>query len=886
MQTKTLANVVVLLSLFMGSSLAAPLGAAFTYQGKLTDGGPPANGSYDLRFILYDADVGGNQVGPIYTNAAVPVSGGFFVVSLDFGGGVFTGNLRWLEIDVRTNGGGAFTTLSARQPLTPAPYALYTPNAGAAASATSATTAGTATVANAVANGSVFAAGLAPGQVVKSLNGLHDDVTLAAGTNVTLTPSGQTLTLASPTDWHAGGNAGTTAGANFLGTTDNQPIEFKVNSARALRLEPTSSSVNVLGGFGGNSVGVGTQGATIAGGGTSGQPNGIGANSTAATIAGGVNNQVQDAAAYTAIGGGANNVIQYGAVAAEIGGGQNNTIQSNALYGVIAGGNQNQIQGATNTGYAAQAAAILGGYGNTIEAYAYQATIGGGNLNRIQYDADRATIAGGLGNIIGTNANNATIGGGANNVVSNQASYATVPGGNLNTAGQIYSFAAGNRAKALHQGTFVWSDSQSVDFSSTGNNQFLIRAGGNVGVNKNNPATALDVNGTITAANFVGSGAGLTSVAQLNANQTFGGSLTFLGNVDFGTNAHLNDHDLFMRWDQNHGIGWYGAGKPFAGLNIDGPVVYGWTGGALGSTGSGQKAWLSWDSAGKLSVDPGNLNDGAITPGLSFGQGSGEGMASKRTATGNQYGLDFYTGYANRMSVTQNGNIGIGTNAPSVRLEVVGTGSVTTSTDGFVDIGPANSWHITMGTQDIQVKNTPTAWDTLYLNWYGGNVSVASTNLYVSAGSGVSVNTRYNNGYRFYVNGTTFSTGGWGGSDARWKRNIQPLTGALNKVLRLQGVNFEWRRDEFPGQEFGEGLQLGFVAQEVERVLPEAVHTDTEGYKAIAYEKLTAVLNEAIKEQQAELGALQGRNAALEKDVAELKGLVLALAAKLNGGGQ
>jgi len=120
-----------------GSSLitAAPLGTAFTYQGKLTDGGAPANGSYDLRFILYDADVGGNQVGPILTNAAVPVSGGLFAVPLDFGGGVFTRDARCLEISVRTNGVGAFATLSPRQPLAPAPYALHASTAGQVAAA-------------------------------------------------------------------------------------------------------------------------------------------------------------------------------------------------------------------------------------------------------------------------------------------------------------------------------------------------------------------------------------------------------------------------------------------------------------------------------------------------------------------------------------------------------------------------------------------------------------------------------------------------------------------------------------------------------------------------------------------------------------------------------
>ncbi len=854
----------------------SPLGTAFTYQGTLNDTSGPAQGNFDIQFQLHTTPNLATPVGPTVLASKVGVTNGQFSVVLDFGPGIFTGEARYLEISVRTNSDSPppWQLLSPRQNLTAAPYATYSPSAGLAAQA------------NGVAPASVSAAGIASGQVVKSVNGLHDDLTLGAGANVTLTPAGQVLTFSTPSDWHATGNAGTSAGGNFLGTTDNQPLELKVNSARALRLEPGASSVNVIGGYNGNSVAVGAQGATIAGGGSAGMQNtvgayyaavgggenqSIGANSTAAVIAGGWGNQIQEWAPITSVGGGSNNVIQFGALAARIGGGQNNTIQSNTVFGVIGGGNLNQILGATSTAYAPQAAAILGGSANTIEAYAYHAVIGGGSQNRVQYDGDKATIAGGLSNLIGTNANYASIGGGANNVISNQAVYATIPGGNLNTAGQSYAFAAGNRAKALHQGTFVWADSQPSDFTSTGLNQFLIRASGNVGINKNNPATTLDVGGTVTAANFVGSGAGLTGVAMLNANQTFSGT------VYFSTNVHMNDNDLYLRWDNNHGIGWYGAGKLFSGLNIDGPVVYGWSGGGLGTTGSGQKLALAWTADGQLAADPGNLNDGSISPALSFGQGSGEGIASKRTPTGNQYGLDFYTGFINRMSITQGGNVGIGTNAPSVRLEVAGTAPVTTTSDGFVNIGPANSWHITMSTQDIQAKNTPTQWDTLYLNWYGENVSVASTNLYVSAGQGVSVNTRYNNGYKFYVNGSTFSTGGWGGSDARWKKNIQPLAGALDKVMRLQGVNFEWRKDEFPGREFSPGKQLGFVAQEVEKVVPEAVNTDSEGYKAVAYEKLTAVLNEAVKEQQSQIEDLKAKNAHLEREMAELRAMVLKL---------
>jgi hypothetical protein len=109
---------------------ASPLGTAFNYQGRLAEGGNPANGSYDLRFSLYDALASGSQVGSSLTSSAVAVSNGLFAVTLDFGGGVFEGTARWLAIEVRTNGNGAFVLFSPRQPLNASPYALYAPAAG------------------------------------------------------------------------------------------------------------------------------------------------------------------------------------------------------------------------------------------------------------------------------------------------------------------------------------------------------------------------------------------------------------------------------------------------------------------------------------------------------------------------------------------------------------------------------------------------------------------------------------------------------------------------------------------------------------------------------------------------------------------------------------
>jgi hypothetical protein len=105
-----------------GISAQALVGTAFTYQGRLNDGGSPANGTYDFLFYMYDAQSDGNFL----SNYGVPnltVSDGYFTVQLDFGSGAFTGEARWLEIWVRKSGQADYTTLSPRVPLMAVPYA-------------------------------------------------------------------------------------------------------------------------------------------------------------------------------------------------------------------------------------------------------------------------------------------------------------------------------------------------------------------------------------------------------------------------------------------------------------------------------------------------------------------------------------------------------------------------------------------------------------------------------------------------------------------------------------------------------------------------------------------------------------------------------------------
>jgi hypothetical protein len=116
------------------------------------------------------------------------------------------------------------------------------------------------------------------------------------------------------------------------------------------------------------------------------------------------------------------------------------------------------------------------------------------------------------------------------------------------------------------------------------------------------------------------------------------------------------------------------------------------------------------------------------------------------------------------------------------------------------------------------------------------------------------------------VYGPTYSSSGsWDGSDSRLKKNISTYGGALEKVLSMRGVSFNWRNAEFPDRHYETTRQIGVIAQEVEEFIPEVVSTGPDGYKSVNYSKFSAVLIEAIKEQQKQIEALEQRIAELER---------------------
>lgn len=102
-------------------------------------------------------------------------------------------------------------------------------------------------------------------------------------------------------------------------------------------------------------------------------------------------------------------------------------------------------------------------------------------------------------------------------------------------------------------------------------------------------------------------------------------------------------------------------------------------------------------------------------------------------------------------------------------------------------------------------------------------------------------------------------------SDLRYKKNIAPLDNPIERLMLINAVQYNWRREEFPNMNFNDKRQTGFIAQDLENIFPEMVFTDDAGYKSVDYSRLTPLLVETIKEQQKEIKAISARLTEVEK---------------------
>jgi len=492
----------------------------FTYQGVLREAGATVQGGHHFEFRLFDAETNGVQVAGPVESGVVDVKDGLFTVMVDLGSGVWGPDPRWLEISVRTNDPAApWIILVPRQSLSSVPLAMRSGSSGFAESAASAdSVAPGAVTGEGIVPGSLLATHIAPDQIVRSVNGLRDDVMIQGGTNTVVTSDASGLTI-HQSGWGLRGNAGTVAGVDYLGTSDDQPLDLGVNGRRALRLKSFAggSGVNVLAGYEGNFVAAGLQGVTISGGGAyysadlnythqvssdfttlgGGMAHVIEASASYSTIAGGFANRIAEWSDRAFVGGGAYNAIGNEAGFSTISGGYTNQIGSKSHTSVIGGGGENVI------GLQSHFATIAGGTGNLIGDSSFTSTIGGGGLNRIGSDARRSTIGGGRGNVIDDSSPHSTIGGGDTNVIGLAAEGATIPGGSSNRVDGAHGFAAGTQAEARHPGAFVWSDASGMPFPSEATNEVAFRATGGMRV-----VTAVDSGGNATAGVTLSAGSG------------------------------------------------------------------------------------------------------------------------------------------------------------------------------------------------------------------------------------------------------------------------------------------------------------------------------------------------------------------------------------------
>ncbi|HZV35695.1 MAG TPA: tail fiber domain-containing protein [Verrucomicrobiae bacterium] len=363
-----------------------------------------------------------------------------------------------------------------------------------------------------------------------------------------------------------GGARFVTSGAGM--TIDGQRVLTTGSTNSGISIQTNSSGApNVVLGSSVNYVSNGVVGATISGGGATnyyGSPDTNIVTGDFGTIGGGFGNSAWIEAT---IAGGVLNSAN--GDSSTVSGGTGN--QASGPDSTVGGGNANYASGdnATVSGGAINNAsgwgAFIGGGGNFDNPLTVGNTASGGG----------SVVVGGSGNVASGNIIFAcsTVGGGSGNWATNN--YATVPGGYGNLAGGQYSFAAGRDAVATNQGAFVWADSQNASFSSTANDQFLIRAQGGVGIN----------------------------TAQTTDN-----------NFCINNNTYLFSHALYLRGDttsdHNHGLAY--CGNTVTNFNStllpDGPVLWGYTGGAL-ATRSGGTAMLAWNSTG-VAIN-GTNNNGA-----------------------------------------------------------------------------------------------------------------------------------------------------------------------------------------------------------------------------------------------------------------------------------
>ncbi len=535
----------VLLLLAFNPSSALAQGTSFTYQGKLSDGGTPATGNYDLQFKLFDtATIGiGSQQGATVTVSTVAVTAGIFSVQLDFGAcaSCFNGSPRFLEIAVKPTSGGTFTTLSPRQPITSTPYAIRslgstTADGLSVTCVNCITSSQIQSVNGSAVTGTIPVASIPAG----SANYIQNTMSLQAAADFNISGNGTaagTLTgnlLNATLQYNLGGsrvlsNAGTNnlfagIGAGQANTTGNFNSFFGSNAGRdnssgfnntyfgdSAGYSNTTANSNA---FFGTSAGVlNTASSNSFFGSNAGRTNTTGFNNSFFGNQAGSGNTTGNANAFFGHRAGFSNTSSFNSFFGAFAGQANTTGIANAFFGQAAGfsnttGGSNAFfgssaGGANTTGTFNAFFGTSAGQANTASsnsffgAFAGQANTTGGNNAFFGYQAGVFNTTGGNNAFFGTSAGQATTEGAFNAFFGERAGFSSTTG-NFNA---FFGKSAGEMNTTGVDNVFFGTN---AGFSNiTGTNNTVIGDSANVGFDNLNHATAIGADAIITASNRV-----------------------------------------------------------------------------------------------------------------------------------------------------------------------------------------------------------------------------------------------------------------------------------------------------------------------------------------------------------------------------------------------